>query len=161
MNNQSGIAEIFRYLNLIYRHRYIFLGVAMLVTAVVAGFAYSLPKKYQADSTVFIEESVIKSLVEGLAITPDMEHRIRVLSFALSSRELIAKVLMEMDSDIFTKSNSEQQKYISNLRRRTNINIRERQDIFTISIIDKDPELKTFPKLLEKISASEEVYLND
>ncbi len=140
MNNQSGLSEIFRYLNLIYQKRYTFLGIAMLVTTLVTGFAYSLPKKYQADSTVFIEESVINTLVKGLAVTPDMEHRIRVLKFALSSRELIAKVLMEMDSEIFTKSKSEQQKYISNLRKRTLINLREKQGFFTISLIGNDPE---------------------
>ena len=138
--NQSGLTEIFRYLNLISRYRYIFVGVAMLVSSLIVVITYSLPKKYQADSTVFIEESVINTLVKGLAVSPDMEHRIKVLKFALSSRELIAKVLMEMDSDVFTKSKLEQQEYISDLRKRTKINLRERRGFFTISLIDKDPK---------------------
>jgi polysaccharide chain length determinant protein (PEP-CTERM system associated) len=139
-SHSHPLKEVFRYLGLIYNKRYLFFGTAILVTILVTAFAYTLPKEYQADSTVFIEESVINDLVKGLAVAPDMEHRIRVLQYALTSRELIAKVLKELDSDIFTKSKSEQQEYISSLRKKTKIAVRGKKDLFTISIIDKDPK---------------------
>ncbi len=141
-NNQSTspLNELFRYINLIYSRRYLFFGTAILVTILVAAFVYSLPKKYEADSTVFIEESVINDLVKGLAVAPDMNHRIRVLKYALTSRELITKVLKDLDSNIFTRSKSEQQEYISTLQDRTKIMVRGKKDLFTISIVDPDPK---------------------
>ena len=139
-SHSHPLNEVFRYLDLIYSKRYLFFGIAILVTLLVTAIAYTLPKKYEADSTVFIEESVINDLVRGLAVAPDMDHRIRVLKYALTSRELITKVLKELDSDIFTKSKSEQQEYISKLRERTKISVRGKKDLFTISIIDEDPK---------------------
>ncbi len=138
MNKSSDNPNYLQYLKVIYRHRYIFLVVAMLVTTLVAVYAYRLPKKYQADSVVFIEKNVISNLVKGLAVSPDMRDHIRVLHYALSSRELISRVLTEMDSEIFIKSKSEQQSFIEGLKKRTGINVRG-QELFTVSLIDKDP----------------------
>ena len=138
MNESKDILNYLQYLRIIHRHRYLFLTIAILVTTMVAVFSYRLPKKYQADSIVFIEKNVISNLVKGLAVSPDMRDHIRVLHYALSSRELISRVLTEMDSDIFTKSKSEQQAFIEGLKKRTGINVRG-QELFTVSLIDKDP----------------------
>ncbi len=126
------------YLKVIYYRRYIFLAVAMLVTVLIVGYTYTIPKKYEADSTVFIEKNVIGSLVKGLAVSPDMRDRIRVLRYALSSRELISRVLTEMESDIFTESKAEQQVFIDKLKKRTNISVRG-QELFVVSLVDEDP----------------------
>ena len=47
--------EIVRYLNLIYRYRYLFVATSLVVMTAVTIYSYRLPKEYQADSTVFIE----------------------------------------------------------------------------------------------------------
>ncbi len=138
MTESNDILNYLNYLKVIYHRRYIFLAIAMLVTALVTAYAYQLPKKYQADSIVFIEKNVISNLVKGIAVSPDMRDRIRVLRYALSSRELISRVLTEMDSDIFTKSKAEQQAFIEKLKERTGISVRG-QELFTVSLIDKDP----------------------
>ena len=138
MNQSNDILNYLNYLKIIYHRRYIFLTIAMLVTALVIIYAYRLPKKYQADSIVFIEKNVISNLVRGLAVSPDMRDRIRVLRYALSSRELISRVLAEMDSDIFTRDKAAQQAFIEGLKNRTGISVRG-QELFTVSLIDKDP----------------------
>lgn len=138
MTQSNDILNYLNYLKLVYHRRYIFLAIAMLVTALVITYAYRLPKKYQADSIVFIEKNVISSLVKGIAVSPDMRDRIRVLRYALSSRELISRVLTEMDSDIFTKSKASQQAFIEGLKKRTGISVRG-QELFTVSLIDTDP----------------------
>ncbi len=137
-NSNDTLDYLEQYLRIIHNRRYLFLVIAILVTTLVAVFAYGLPKKYQADSIVFIEKNVISNLVKGLAVSPDMREHIRVLHYALSSRELISRVLTEMDSDIFTKSKSEQQAFIEKLKERTGIRVRG-QELFTVSLIDKDP----------------------
>ncbi len=138
MTQSNDILNYLNYLKLVYHRRYIFLAIAMLVTALVIAYAYRLPKKYQADSIVFIEKNVISNLVKGIAVSPDMRDRIRVLHYALSSRELISRVLTEMDSDIFTKSKAGQQAFIEGLKKRTGISVRG-QELFTVSLIDSDP----------------------
>ena len=165
MTQSNDILNYLNYLKAIYHRRYIFLAIAMLVTVLITAYAYKLPKKYKADSTVFIEKNVISNLVKGLAVSPDMRERIRVLRYALSSRELISRVLTEMDYDVFTKSKAEQQIFIDKLKKRTNISVRG-QELFIVSLVDEDPAFaQTYVNTLvgkyveENISAKrEETY---
>jgi len=135
---QQNLKEVYRYLQALIRYRYAATILALLVMTVVGIYSFTRPKIYEADSTVFIEKSVIDSLVKGIAVTPNIDGRIRVLQFALSSRDLIVKTLEEIDSDIFTKSNAEQQNYIATLKEQTQIRVRG-NDLFTVSLQSKDP----------------------
>lgn len=145
---QQNIKEVYRYLQALIRYRYAATIVALIVMTIVGIYGFTRPKIYQADSTVFIEKSVIDSLVKGIAVTPNISSRIRVLQYALSSRDLIVKTLEEIDSDIFTKSNAEQQNYIASLREKTKIYVRG-NDLFTVSLQSQDPSF--LPKYINTL----------
>lgn len=134
----QNFKEIFRYLRALHRHRYLFAFITLLVMTAIGAYSFTLPKKYSADTTVFIERNVIDSLVRGIAVSPDINDRIRVLRYAILSRDLVNKTLEEVGSDIFTKPVAEQQDYVSKLIERINLRIRG-QELFTLSLIDKDP----------------------
>lgn len=135
----ENFKEIFRYLRALFRYRYLFVVVSLVVMTAIGVYSFTLPKKYSADTTVFIERNVIDSLVRGIAVTPDINDRIRVLRYAILSRDIITKTLEDIGSDIFTKTVAEQQRYISDLiENRVNLRIRG-QELFTVSIIDRDP----------------------
>lgn len=134
----QNFEEIFRYLRATYRYRYLFVIVTLLVMTAVTAYSLIAPKKYQVDSTVFIEKNVIDNLVKGIAITPELDNRIKVLKYALLSRDLLTKALEEIDSPILTKSQSEQQAYLSKLKERINLRVKGRE-LFIVSLIDPDP----------------------
>ena len=134
----QNFKEIIRYLRALYRHRYLFIVVSLLIMTLIGAYAFTLPKKYSADTTVFIERNVIDSLVRGIAVSPDINDRIRVLRYAILSRDLVTKTLEDIGSDVFTKPMGEQQSYISKLIERINLRIRG-QELFILSLIDKDP----------------------
>ena len=134
----QNFKEIVRYLRALYRHRYLFIVVSLLIMTLIGAYAFTLPKKYSADTTVFIERNVIDSLVRGIAVSPDINDRIRVLRYAILSRDLVTKTLEDIGSDVFTKPMGEQQSYISKLIERINLRIRG-QELFILSLIDKDP----------------------
>lgn len=135
---QQNLNEIHKYLNALYRFRYLATIITLLVMTGIGIYSFSLPKKYQADTTVFIEKSVIDRLVRGIAVTPNISNKIRVLRYSLSSRDLIVKALEEIDAPIFAKTNAEQQDFISSLKERTIISVRG-NDLFTVSLIGDDP----------------------
>jgi protein tyrosine kinase modulator len=135
----SSFSEFFKFLSQLYRRRYLFLLVALIVMSAAIAVSYSLPKQYQADSTVFVEENMIKNLVKGLAVTTDMSSRIKVIRYTLLSRELIQKALNEIDLDLGIKNERQLQEFITELQKRTDIKIRN-GDLFIISIIDKNPQ---------------------
>jgi polysaccharide chain length determinant protein (PEP-CTERM system associated) len=133
------LTQVLGYLSAVYRYRYLFVFVSLSVMTAVGIYSFNLPKKYQADTTVFIESNVIDELVQGIAITPNIEDRVRVLQFAILSRDMIEKTLEAIDSKVFTKPSSVQQAYITGLAERTRINVTSRMDRFTVSIVDQDP----------------------
>ena len=134
----QNFKEIFRYLRALYRYRYLFIIISLVVMTVIGSYSFTLPKKYSADTTVFIERNVIDNLVRGIAVSPDINDRIRVLRYAILSRDLVTKTLEDVDSDIFLKSVAEQQTYISNLIKRINLRIRGKE-LFTLSLVDRNP----------------------
>ena len=136
---KDTLKQIYQYLYAAYRHKYLFVSVSLVVMTAIGVFSFTMPKKYQADTTVFIENNVIDELVRGIAITPNIEDKVRVLQFAILSRDMIIKTLEKLDSEIFTKSKAVQQKYVSGLADRTKINVTRRMDRFTLSIVDNDP----------------------
>lgn len=134
---QQNLNEIYRYLRAAYRYRFVAIISGLLIMTLVGGYSLTLPKLYKADSTVFIEKSVIDSLVRGIAVTPSIDAKIRVLKYALLSRDMIVKVLEQIDSEIFTKTASAQNAYIAGLQERVKISIRGK-DLFIVSLIDGD-----------------------
>jgi len=137
---QASSNELTRYFRVLFKKRYLFIATSLVVMSFAIGYSYTLPKKYKVDSTVFIESNVINNLVQGIAITPSMEDRIRVLRYAMLSRDLISKVLKELDVDTRFKSDSQLQDYIAGLQQRTEINFRNREGLFTVSLVDQNPE---------------------
>lgn len=136
---EQNFSEIIRYLKIVYKRRHLAIGVALLVASAVIAGSYFLPRQYKADSTVFIEKNVISSLVQGIAVTPDMQDRIRVLRYALLSRDLISKVLTDLDIDTTVGDSKALQGLISSLQKRTEINVSRGEDLFTVSLTDRDP----------------------
>ncbi len=132
----QNLKELFRYIRALYRYRVLFCVVSLLVMTFIGVGSFFMPKIYRADTTVFIERNVIDNLVKGIAVTPSIDDRIRVLKYAILSRDLVTKTLEEINSPIFTRSEAEQQEYISKLIDRTDLRIRGKE-LFTVSIDDK------------------------
>ncbi len=153
---KDTLKQIYQYLYAAYRHKYLFIFVSLSVMTAIGVFSFSMPKKYRADTTVFIENNVIDELVKGIAITPNIEDKVRVLQFAILSRDMIIKTLEKLDSKIFTESEAAQQKYVSDLADRTKINVTRRMDRFTLSIVDSDPHFaQTFINTLVSLYVEE------
>ncbi|MEZ4600270.1 MAG: GNVR domain-containing protein [Syntrophotaleaceae bacterium] len=131
--------EILKILRVVYSRKRVFALATMLVMSALLVRSYLTPKQYRADSKVFIERNVIDNLVRGLAVTPEMEDRIRVLSHAMLSRELVSSVLDKIDSGPVYGSPAEKQSKIVDLQRRTRIEVQNRGDLFIVSLVDRNP----------------------
>lgn len=131
--------QVERYGRIILARKRVFVSVtlAMMTCGVVLG--YLLPKRYEAASTVFIEQSVINELVKGIAVTPSMEAKIRVLSVSMLSRNMLNKVLDILDKDTEFATDADREAYLAELRERIAIRLEEKQGIFYISFTDSNP----------------------
>ncbi|MDD3295563.1 MAG: chain length-determining protein, partial [Geobacteraceae bacterium] len=139
---ESPRKELGKYLSMITKRRYLFIVVALVIMSIFAWGSFCLPKKYEAKSTIFIEKTVISELVKGIAISPSMEDRIRVLRYALLSRGLILRVMKDIDLDAALKSPKKQEEAIEEFQKRTQLTIKG-GDLFIVSLRDEDPRLAT------------------
>ncbi len=141
MNSENKTElDIKRYLRLIEKRRYLFIFTAMAIMTVVIIFSYTKPKVYEAKSTILVERNVIKDLIKGIAVTPSLEERIRVMSYAMKNRNLLTKVIKKVDFDIDTNDRYEMEKLIEHLQEKTTIRVRKK-DMFEISYRNKNPKL--------------------
>ncbi|MBE0501232.1 MAG: chain length-determining protein, partial [Desulfuromonadales bacterium] len=134
----ASLQEFIRYLNLIYKRRYLFISVSLLVMTMMLAWSYTRPKLYEAASTVFIESNVINNLVEGIAVTPDMDERIGVLRYALLSRGLLTRVLEKLGHPVISGEDNKVEPFVNGLIKRINIEVKK-NELFIVSIVDSDP----------------------
>ena len=128
-----------RYLVLIKRDKKLCIIIALAIMTLVTAGVYVIPNKFEAKSTVFVEKSVLSELLKGLTFTPSTEDKIKVLTYALNSRTLIAKVIDELD--LKKGGEAELESLIKKLQEHTQIKIKDKEGLFVISFQDDDPKL--------------------
>ena len=136
---QSSELEYKKYLQLLMRNKERFVIIALLLMTAVFVVSFVLPRKYQASSTVFIEKNVISELVKGITVTPSMEDTINVLTYEITSRTLLAKVVENLDMNL-GKAESDTEALIKRLQMNTKVKVKDK-NLFTISYTDSNPEM--------------------
>lgn len=139
-SSQSSQAEILRYLKLIAKKRYLFIITSLCIMSVIVWGSYFIPEKYEAKSVIFIERNVIEELVKGIAITPSMDSRIKVLRDTMLGRSLVLDVLRKLDLDSEAQDDQELEEMIVKFQEKTNIRVRN-NNLVTVSFTNKDPML--------------------
>jgi polysaccharide chain length determinant protein (PEP-CTERM system associated) len=130
-----------KYLQLVYKKRYLFIVVAVTIVSTAMAAAFLLPEVYEAESTVFIERNVIETLVKDIAITPSMDDRFSVLAYAIKSRNILLKVLDDLDV-VVGGDDSEAEQYVKKFQKWTTVKTDTRgrtgMSLFVISYRDRD-----------------------
>ena len=131
-------SEYKKYMQLIARRKEFFVVSALLIMTLVFLVSYLLPRKYESSSTIFIEKNVISELVKGLAVTPSMDDTINVLTYAITSRTLLNKVVESLDMNLGKDGNEE---LIRDLQKNLTVKLKEKNNLFTISFVHSDPRI--------------------
>jgi len=145
-----------KYLQILARNKERFVVIALLLMTAVFVVSFLLPRKYQATSTVFIEKNVISELVKGITVTPSMEDTINVLTYAITSRTLLTKVVDSLDLNL-NKSQGDTEELIKSLQRNTTVKVKDK-NLFTISFTDQNPRVaRDFVNTLVRLYIEENI----
>jgi polysaccharide chain length determinant protein (PEP-CTERM system associated) len=139
MNDQEF--NIAQYLQLLRRHPFFFVVVALAIMTATILISYLLPKRYEAKSTVFIEKSVIADLVKGIAVTASIDDKLKVLNYSLTSRTLLVKVIDELDMNLKKTSDAELEALIKKIQKNMVVKQKERENLFSITFKNENPRL--------------------
>jgi polysaccharide chain length determinant protein (PEP-CTERM system associated) len=140
---QETLAQIFSYVWGVWRHRWLVLGLAWLVTLGGWMFVWQMPEAYVASARVYVDtNSILRPLLRGLAIQPNINQRISMLSRTLLSRPNLEKLMRMTDLDLQVSSEAEKEKLLSELAGAIRLSAeRGNASLYSISVQDESRDM--------------------
>ncbi|MEN3367726.1 MAG: protein tyrosine kinase modulator, partial [Burkholderiales bacterium] len=126
----------------VWKYRWISMAVAWLV--MIGGWigVQALPDNYQASARVYVDtQSILKPILSGMTIIPDVEQQVSIMSRTLLSRPNIERVMRMVDLDIKANSVKDKDQLITDLMKDIKIGGTTSFDIYSISYNNADPKL--------------------
>jgi polysaccharide chain length determinant protein (PEP-CTERM system associated) len=122
------------------RSRWLAVGVAWLVSLIVAVIVVMRPDQYEASARIFIDtQTVLKPLMTGLAFQPDTDQQVRMLARTLISRPNVER--LRADKEIGWKDSRQDtiDRDVDDLMNKIKVLPSEKGNIYQISYRDNDP----------------------
>jgi len=125
----------------IWLHRWIGLIAAWMIVIVGAVAVYLLPDQYEASARVFVDtQSVLKPLMSGLTVEPNLDQQIAMMSRTLISRPNIEKVVGMSDLNLTTKTSDQTEQQIEYLTRTIEMRSSGGINLYTIAFRNSNPD---------------------
>jgi polysaccharide chain length determinant protein (PEP-CTERM system associated) len=136
------IYKIKNYIRSAWRFRWQAIIVSWIVAVIGWSVVFMLPSKYASEAKVYVDtESVLRPLLQGLAVQNDMNQRLHLMTRTLLSHENLKKLLMLTDLDHKAASREDEERLIDWLRRAILVDVnrrpipgtRETENFYTIA----------------------------
>lgn len=135
------LAQIFSIAKRMWKYRWPGLLVAWVAGAIGAAVVFAMPDRYEASARIYVDtQSILKPLMSGLAVQPNVEQQVVMLSRTLISRPHLEKLVRMADLDLKNQSKADQEATIEMLTKTLSIQNTARDNLYTLAYRDKDPE---------------------
>ena len=133
--------QILSYLRSAWYYRWHAAATAWIVALGGWTAVYLMPDRYEAHARVFVDtQSMLRPLLSGLAVQPNMDQVVSIMSRTLISRVNVEKVVQMVGSDLGHGTQDEHEQLIARLTRELTIRSAGRENLYTISYSDQDRE---------------------
>ena len=135
---RDTVGQAFDLLRGMWRYRWLGLAVSWLAAVVAVTMVLRLPNQYEASARIYVDtQSILKPLMTGLAIQPNIDQQIAMLSRTLISRPNIEKLVRMADLDLKNESKMEQEEQIERLMKVLEIKSTNRDNLYTLAYRDE------------------------
>lgn len=125
----------------VWKHRWPGLLVAWVVGAIGAAVVLWVPDKFEASARIYVDtQSILKPLMSGLAVQPNVEQQVAMLSRTLISRPNVEKLVRMADLDLGEKTKESRDALIEQVTKAIQIKNTGRDNLYTMSYRDSVPE---------------------
>ena len=126
----------------IWLHRRIGLAAAWLFVIIGAVAIYLMPDQYEASARVYVDtQSILKPLMVGLTVQPNLDQQVAMMSRTLISRPNIEKVAAMADLTLATKTPEQAESLYDSLMRKIQMHSTGGINLYTLSYLDPHPEV--------------------
>src|SRR5205085_2437719 len=134
------IRQALQILRGMWQWRWIGLLIAWVVGIGAAIFIARMPNQYEASARIYVDtQSVLKPLMAGLAVQPNVDQQIFILSRTLISRPNVEKLSRMADLDHGVKTKDDQDALIDRLMRSLYI-AAAGHNFYLVGYRDPDPQ---------------------
>lgn len=132
-------AQFLHLLNAVWHRRWAALGAAWLVAVLGWALVVALPNTYTSSARIFIDAtSIMKPVLEGLAIDWDVNLDPEVMKQTLTTRANLERVARLTDLDLTATTPAEMESLLNHLRSRTSF-VNEGEYLLRLSFTDAEP----------------------
>lgn len=133
------VAQLSTLARSMWRFRWPSVLVAWFVAVVGAIGVFLIPDQYEASSRIFVDtESILKPLMSGLTVQPNIDQKVTMLSRTLISRPNVEKLIRMADLDLKSESKANQEALVASLIDKLRIQSVGRDNLYTLSYRDSD-----------------------
>ena len=124
----------------LWQGRWVGLAVAWIAGLAGATYVFLTPDRYEATARVYVDtESILRPLLSGLTVQPNVEQEVALLSRTLISRPNMQKLVRMTDMDLHVKTNEERERMIDDLMRTLYIRAVGQQNLYIIGFTHPNP----------------------
>jgi len=135
------IAQLLVIVRRMWKYRWVGLVVAWVTGVVGAVVVFVLPDRYEASARIYVDtQSILKPLMSGLAVQPNVEQQVTMLSRTLISRPNVEKLVRMADLDLKSQSKAQQEATIETVTSNLSIQSSGRDNLYVLGYRDSDPE---------------------
>ncbi|MFG6428511.1 XrtA system polysaccharide chain length determinant [Roseateles sp. LYH14W] len=135
------IAQLLVIVRRMWKYRWVGLVVAWVTGVVGAVVVFVLPDRYEASARIYVDtQSILKPLMSGLAVQPNVEQQVTMLSRTLISRPNVEKLVRMADLDLKNQSKAQQEATIEAVTGSLKIQSSGRDNLYILGYRDSDPE---------------------
>ncbi len=140
---QDAIAQVLSYVWGVWRFRWVALIMAWVFAVTGWLFVYQMPEKYVATARIFVDSnSVLRPLLRGLAIQPNVNQRIAMMSRTLLSRPNLEKLMRMTDLDLEVQTDREKESFLTELRSAVTLSgDRGNASLYSLQVTDEDRDV--------------------
>jgi len=137
---QEILQQVISYLRGMWHRRWIGLAAAWLAAVIGVVVVYRIPEKYEASARVYVDtESLLRPLLAGLAIQPNLDQQVALISRTLVSRPNVEKLLRLADLDLGVSTASQRDDLIDSIVRGIKLEGSTASNLYVISFRDANP----------------------
>ena len=137
---QEILAQVLAHVWGVWRFRWIVITVAWVVALAGWIFVAQMPSQYEASARIHVDSNtVLRPLLRGLAIQPNITQRIQLMSRTLLSRPNLEKLMRMTDLDLTADTEADKDRVVTELRSGISLSgDRENASLYTVSFVDED-----------------------
>jgi polysaccharide chain length determinant protein (PEP-CTERM system associated) len=137
---QEVLQQLLSLLRGIWHRRWIGLAVAWLAAVIGIAVVYRIPERYEASARVYVDtESLLRPLLAGLAIQPNLDQQVSLMSRTLISRPNVEKLVRMADLDLRNGTAADREELVDSIAKNISLQGNVAANLYIISYRDANP----------------------